>query len=130
MFQSNSTFGIYYSSLLVLFRNRKFLFFILFLLCYPIIIVINRIFLFLDYILIPEFEEAKVKKPVFIMGVNRSGTTFFHKLISKSNQFSTSTTWDLIIPSLSLRNPFGKKCSIYDQNLPSRLYSSLVTVGM
>ena len=103
MFQSNSTFGIYYSSLLVLFRNRKFLFFILFLLCYPIIVVINRIFLFLDYILIPEFEEAKVKKPVFIMGVNRSGTTFFHKLISKSNQFSTSTTWDLIIPSLSLR---------------------------
>ena len=70
MFQSNSTFGIYYSSLLVLFRNRKFLFFILFLLCYPIIVVINRIFLFLDYILIPEFEEAKVKKPVFIMGVN------------------------------------------------------------
>ena len=37
------------------------------------------------------------------MGVNRSGTTFFHKLLAKSNQFSTSKTWDLIIPSLSLR---------------------------
>ena len=103
MFQSNSTFGIYSSSLVVLFRNKKYLFFILFLFLYPPLLVINRIFLFLDYILVPEFEKAKVKEPIFIMGVNRSGTTFFHKLISKSNQFSTSKTWDLIIPSLSLR---------------------------
>ena len=87
MFQSNSTFGIYCSSLLALFRNKKYLFFISFLLCYPIIVIVNRIFLFLDYILVPEFEKAKVDKPIFIMGVNRSGTTFFHKLISKSNQF-------------------------------------------
>ena len=103
MFKSNSTFGIYYTSLLVLYRNKKFLFLILFLVIYPLILIISRIFLFLDYILIPEFENAKVKQPIFIMGVNRSGTTFFHRLLSKSNQFSTSKTWDLIIPSLSLR---------------------------
>ena len=103
MFQSNSTFGIYSTSLTVLFRHKKYLFFILFLTVYPILLIINRIFLFLDYILVPEFEKAKVKEPVFIMGVNRSGTTFFHKLLAKSNQFSTSKTWDLIIPSLSLR---------------------------
>ena len=103
MFQSNSTFGIYSTSLTVLFRHKKYLFFILFLIHYPVLLIINRIFLFLDYILVPEFEKAKVKEPVFIMGVNRSGTTFFHKLLAKSNQFSTSKTWDLIIPSLSLR---------------------------
>lgn len=103
MFQSNSTFGIYYASLLVLYRNKKFLFLALFLILYPIILIVNRIFLFLDYILVPQFEKAKVKRPIFIMGVNRSGTTFFHRLLSKSNQFSTSKTWDLIIPSLSLR---------------------------
>ena len=103
MFQSNSTFGIYCTSLTVLFRHKKYFFFILFLVLYPVLLIINRIFLFLDYILVPEFEKAKVKEPVFIMGVNRSGTTFFHKLLARSNQFSTSKTWDLIIPSLSLR---------------------------
>ena len=103
MFQSNSTFGIYSTSLQVLFRHKKYLFFILFLVFYPAFLIINRIFLFLDFILIPEFEKAKVKEPIFIMGVNRSGTTFFHKLLAKSNQFSTSNTWDLILPSLSLR---------------------------
>jgi hypothetical protein len=103
MVQSNSTFGIYITSLVVLFRHKRYLFFILFLTVYPVLLIINRIFLFLDYILVPEFEKAKVKEPVFIMGVNRSGTTFFHKLLAKSNQFSTSKTWDLIVPSLSLR---------------------------
>ncbi len=104
MFQSNSTFGIYYTSLLILYRNKQFLYLILFLITYPLITFVSRIFLFLDYILVPEFEKAKANKPIFIMGVNRSGTTFFHRLISESNQFSTSKTWDLIIPSLSLRN--------------------------
>ncbi len=103
MFQSNSTFGIYSTSLKVLLRHKKYLFFILFLIFYPVLLIINRIFLFLDYILVPEFEKAKVKEPIFIMGVNRSGTTFFHKLLASSNQFSTSKTWDLIIPSISLR---------------------------
>ena len=103
MFQANSTFGIYSTSLEVLFRHKKYLFFFLFLIFYPVFLIINRIFLFLDYILVPEFEKAKVKEPIFIMGVNRSGTTFFHKLLARSNQFSTSNTWDLIIPSLSLR---------------------------
>ena len=103
MFQSNSTFGIYSTSLTVLLLQKKYFFFILFLVLYPVLLIINRIFLFLDYILVPEFEKAKVKEPVFIMGVNRSGTTFFHKLLASSNQFSTTKTWDLIIPSLSLR---------------------------
>ena len=66
MFQSNSTFGIYSTSLTVLFRHKKYLFFILFLILYPVLLIINRIFLFLDYILVPEFEKAKVKEPVFI----------------------------------------------------------------
>ena len=61
MFQANSTFGIYSTSLLVLFRHKRYLFFILFLFFYPVFLIINRIFLFLDYILVPDFEKAKVK---------------------------------------------------------------------
>ena len=45
MFQSNSTFGIYSTSLQVLFRHKKYLFFILFLVFYPVFLIINRIFL-------------------------------------------------------------------------------------
>ena len=44
MFQSNSTFGIYSTSLTVLFRHKKYLFFILFLILYPVLLIINRIF--------------------------------------------------------------------------------------
>ena len=103
MFQKNTTFGIYLTSLQILLENGRYFYFISFALFYPPLLIINRIFLFLDFILVPEFEKAKVKNPIFIMGVNRSGTTFFHKILCKSNKFSTSSTWDLIIPSLSLR---------------------------
>ena len=126
MFQSNSTFGIYSTSLTVLFRHKKYLFFILFLFLYPVLLIINRIFLFLDYILVPEFEKSKVKDPIFIMGVNRSGTTFFHKLLASSNQFSTSKTWDLIIPSISLR----KFLSISAHTIVSSQLSSLMILAI
>tara|TARA_B100001142_G_scaffold38856_1_gene34269 strand:- start:2022 stop:2927 length:906 start_codon:yes stop_codon:yes gene_type:complete len=46
------------------------------------------------------------------MGFNRSGTTFFHHLLSKSKQFTTSTTWDFVVPSISL-----KKCLWFFRHL-------------
>jgi len=46
------------------------------------------------------------------MGFNRSGTTFFHHLLSKSKQFTTSTTWDFVAPSISL-----KKCLWFFRHL-------------
>ncbi|MBL6911939.1 MAG: sulfotransferase [Candidatus Marinimicrobia bacterium] len=46
------------------------------------------------------------------MGFNRSGTTFFHNLLSKSKQFTTSTTWDFVVPSISL-----KKCLWFFRHL-------------
>ena len=100
---SNTTFGVFIVCLQVLLRHRKYLFFTLFFILFPLYIIINRLFLFLDHILFFNFEKEEIKNPIFIMGFNRSGTTFFHHLLSKSQQFTTSTTWDFVIPSLSLK---------------------------
>ena len=100
---SNTTLGVFIVCLQVLLRHRKYLFFTLFFILFPLYIIINRLFLFLDHILFFNFEKEEIKNPIFIMGFNRSGTTFFHHLLSKSQQFTTSTTWDFVIPSLSLK---------------------------
>ena len=100
---SNTTFGVFIVCLQVLLRHRRYLFLILFFILFPLYITINRLFLFLDYILFFNFEKEEIKNPILIMGFNRSGTTFFHHLLSKSQQFTTSTTWDFVIPSLSLK---------------------------
>lgn len=105
MMGSNTTFGVFIVCLQVLFRHKRYIFLILFFILFPLHIIINRLFLFLDHILFSYFEREEIKKPVLIMGFNRSGTTFFHHLLSKSKQFTTSTTWDFVVPSISL-----KKC--------------------
>ena len=103
MMGSNTTFGVFIVCLQVLFRHKRYIFLILFFVLFPLHIIINRLFLFLDHILFSYFEREEIKKPILIMGFNRSGTTFFHHLISKSKQFTTSTTWDFVIPSISLK---------------------------
>ena len=112
MMGSNTTFGVFIVCLQVLFRLKRYIFLILFFILFPLHIIINRLFLFLDHILFSYFEREEIKKPVLIMGFNRSGTTFFHHLLSKSKQFTTSTTWDFVVPSISL-----KKCLWFFRHL-------------
>ena len=100
---SNTTFGVFIVCLQVLLRHKRYMFFVIFFVLFPLHIIINRLFLFLDHILFSHFEIVEIKKPVLIMGFNRSGTTFFHHLLSKSKQFTTSTTWDFVVPSISLK---------------------------
>ena len=99
----NNTLGLFVISIIVLLRSRKIVFAILFLTIYPFYYLINSLFLFLDKIFIPSHREIKINNPVLIMGVNRSGTTFFHKVLSNLDQFQSNTTWDYIFPSIILR---------------------------
>ena len=83
--------------------NCKFVSAIKLTLLWPILItvsLINIIFLGLDKILF-DFNSIKIKKPIFIIGFPRSGTTFLHKVISKDNQFTTPRLWELLFaPSI------------------------------
>ena len=103
MHQSNTTIGVFIVCLKTLFRQKRYLHLLFLFLFFPIYILINRLFLFLDYLLIPNIKKTVISNPMFIMGFNRSGTTFFHKFLSKSNQFTTATAWDMILPSIVLR---------------------------
>lgn len=59
----------------------------------------------LDNILYPEWRHQKVKAPVFITANARSGTTFFHGLLSLDDeQFVSSKLYESIFPSISIQN--------------------------
>jgi hypothetical protein len=57
----------------------------------------------LDEILFRKYKAVKVKSPLFIVGVPRSGTTFLHRLIANdSDRFTTLPLWELILaPSVA-----------------------------
>mgnify|MGYP001227615437 CR=1 FL=1 len=64
---------------------------------------IHNIFLFIDEILFFSFKKIKINKPLFIVGIPRSGTTFLHRTLSQdSDKFTTFQLWEfLLAPSIT-----------------------------
>lgn len=65
------------------------------------ILVINNIFLLLDYIIFPHFLWQKTKRPVFIIAAPRSATTYLFHSLSASENFTYFKLWEIIFaPSI------------------------------
>ena len=73
----------------------------------PLILVniaINWICLALDHVFYSGFRKVKIKAPVFIFGVPRSGATHIHRTMSKDSQFTSFLLWELVFaPSVVQR---------------------------
>ncbi len=59
--------------------------------------------LFLDKLFFSGYKNVEVKRPIFILGHPRSGTTFLHKLLGYSEQTVVFTAWQLMFPALTAR---------------------------
>ena len=81
---------------------------ILILLLFPLFLLFQSLhwigFLF-DEILFRGYRKTRVKEPLFITGIPRSGTTFVHRtLASDTNTFTSFKTWEaLFAPSITQR---------------------------
>ena len=49
----------------------------------------------------PEIERAEIVRPVLIVGINRTGTTFLHRLLSRDPRFWALRRYELTEPVLS-----------------------------
>lgn len=67
----------------------------------------HRVCLALDHILFPGFQSTAIERPLFIVGVPRSGTTFTHRLIAGDcDQFTTCRLWELVLAPSILQKKF------------------------
>ncbi len=48
----------------------------------------------------PEIERAEIERPVLIVGINRTGTTFLHRLLSRDPKFWALRRYELTEPVL------------------------------
>ena len=48
----------------------------------------------------PEIERGRISRPVFIVGINRSGTTLLHRLMARDRRFWALRLYELIQPVL------------------------------
>ncbi len=67
-----------------------------------VLLLINNLFLALDFILFPRFLWHKISKPIFIIAAPRSGTTFlYHSLANNREHFSAVKLWEIVFaPSI------------------------------
>ncbi|MDE0107999.1 MAG: SDR family oxidoreductase [Bryobacterales bacterium] len=49
----------------------------------------------------PEIEEERIARPVFIVGINRSGTTLMHRLMVRDKRFWALRMYELVQPILA-----------------------------
>ncbi|MCA9537718.1 MAG: sulfotransferase, partial [Myxococcales bacterium] len=68
------------------------------------VVAAGRASMALDEVFHREYHDVEVRRPVFIIGAPRSGTTFFHRLLTQTNEFPCWHTWELFVPSLTARN--------------------------
>lgn len=58
----------------------------------------------LDHVLFPGFRRVRVRKPIFIVGNGRSGTTHMHRLLaSDARRFTWFRTYEMLLPSIVQR---------------------------
>lgn len=66
--------------------------------------IVNWLGLGLDELLFRGYRQIAIRRPVFVLGVPRSGTTFMHRLLAASPDCTTFATWEcLFAPSISQR---------------------------
>ena len=85
------------------FPTAKRIFSVLFILpFFLVLIIVNRVFMLLDWIIFPGFRTMKLKKTGFIIGVARSATTYLFSILGKDNKhFSSFKLWEILFaPSI------------------------------
>ncbi len=59
----------------------------------------NRLFLQRDRLIHPEIARERVERPLFILGLPRSGTTLLHALLAQDPGLRYPAHWELMYPS-------------------------------
>ena len=66
----------------------------------PALALLHAVTFALDPIMFPELRRTEVRKPVFVVGHARSGTTYLHRMLANDPRFSYVLLWEMFFPSL------------------------------
>lgn len=86
----------------------------------PLEYAVHAVFFLLDYIVFPSLWRQPVRRPVFIVGHARSGTTLAHRLLAgDGDTFSYFLYWEMFFPSL-LQKKIIRWLGVFDERYLDR----------
>jgi hypothetical protein len=94
---------------------------------FPLLEIANWLGLLLDNVFFARYKKETVRRPVFIVGNPRSGTTFLHRLMAKDRQnFVTMRFWEILVAPSVVQRKVLIALAALDRRLGSRLNNLLV----
>ncbi len=91
--------------------------------------LIHWLALLLDELFFPGYRKVQLRRPVFILGVPRSGTTYLHRtLAADETQFTSVSTWEVFLAPAIVQKKFWAGLAAIDRWLggfAARLLGSL-----
>ena len=88
--------------------GKRVVFLIVFFTLFPLFQLFNVICFLLDDILFPQYRNIEIRKPVFIVGNPRSGTTFIHRVMAKDEgHFFCFRSWEILFPAIIQKKALG-----------------------
>jgi omega-hydroxy-beta-dihydromenaquinone-9 sulfotransferase len=66
----------------------------------PALALVHAVTFALDPIFFPELRRTEVRRPVFVVGHARSGTTYLHRMLANDPRFSYVLLWEMFFPAL------------------------------
>ena len=90
-------------------ERKRLMFVLLFYAVWPWWALFTGLCFRLDDLLFPDYQKQEIKRPLFILGNFRSGSTFLHRLLARDREnFTSLRTWDIFItPSITQRKIAG-----------------------
>jgi omega-hydroxy-beta-dihydromenaquinone-9 sulfotransferase len=83
------------------FNPRRILMSFILLPVFTIQLLLNNLFLLLDYVFFPAFLNQKIKSPVFIIAAPRSATTYLFHTLAASDHYTYFKLWEIVFaPSI------------------------------
>jgi hypothetical protein len=61
----------------------------------------NTLCLLLDELIFPHHMQVELRRPVFIVGNPRSGTTLIHRMMARDPQFFCFRAWEILFPAIT-----------------------------
>jgi omega-hydroxy-beta-dihydromenaquinone-9 sulfotransferase len=86
----------------------------------PALALLHAVTFALDPIVFPALRRTEVRKPVFVVGHARSGTTYLHRMLANDPRFSYVLLWEMFFPSL-IEKKVLRAVLRWDQRLGGRL---------
>jgi len=92
----------------------------------PLVASFHAVCFFLDGLLFPGLHRVAVRRPVFLVGHARSGTTLLHRLMSRdAERFSSFMLYELYFPSL-LQKKVIRALAAFDRRALGGLFEKRV----